>query len=109
MSRLTPGIPQVPIKSISSLATTSDLVMTALKNHQNVVILKCESNPKARLLHLSRLLINDAANRNVKIKVVATLKAGRQPKDYAELLSNDRNETLTTTIGKYLRITPKCF
>ena len=104
MSRLTPGIPKVPDKvnypSLATVSPNTDLVLTSLKSHQSVIILKCGSNPKARVLHLSRLILSDASERNAKIKVVAALRAGRQPRDYAESITNDRNENLTATIGK---------
>ena len=104
MSRLTPGIPKVPDKvnypSLATVSPNTDLVLTSLRSHQSVIILKCGSNPKARVLHLSRLILNDACERNAKIKVVAALRAGRQPRDYAESITNDRNENLTATIGK---------
>ena len=81
-------------------AQASDIVMASLKNHQSVVILKCaSSNPKTRLLYLSQLILNDASERNVKLKVVTTIKAGRQPKEYAEFLSNERKESITLTFG----------
>merc|ERR1712018_277697 len=103
MSPLTPGIPQVPVRLLQDSTITaqaSDIVMASLKNHQSVVILKCaSSNPKTRLLYLSQLILNDASERNVKLKVVTTIKAGRQPKEYAEFLSNERKESITLTFG----------
>ena len=97
------GIPQVPVRLLQDskiTAQASDIVMASLKNHQSVVILKCaSSNPKTRLLYLSQLILNDASERNVKLKVVTTIKAGRQPKEYAEFLSNERKESITLTFG----------
>ena len=75
MSRLTPGIPQVPIKIHSSLSSpiSLDLVMSSLKNHQSVVIFKCGSNSKARLLHLS-MSVAKKATKTPKIITINVLK-----------------------------------
>ena len=95
MGRLASGIPQIPAKSLNirPLPVASlDPVTMALRGPQPVVLLKCGADPRSRLLYVSQLLLNDAADRGQKIKVISTLRSGISPKEMACIVSLDRNE-----------------
>ena len=90
MGRLASGIPQVPVRA--KVTSSNDNVLAALRSAQPVVLLKTGPDPRSRLLYLSRILLNDAAERGQKIKVVATLRSGMSAKELANLVAMDRNE-----------------
>ena len=74
MGRLASGIPQIPPKCNhnSRPLPASDPVVMALRGPQAVVLLKCGPEPRSRLLYVSQLLLNDAAERGQKIKIACT-------------------------------------
>ena len=94
MGRLASGIAQVPVPSGASTFVPSppDTILAALRSPQPVLLLKCGSDSKSRLLYTSQILLNDATERNQKIKIVATLKNRNSPKELANLVSSERCE-----------------
>ena len=94
MGRLASGIPQIPPKCNhnSRPLPASDPVVMALRGPQAVVLLKCGPEPRSRLLYVSQLLLNDAAERGQKIKIACTLCNGMSPKEMSTIVALDRNE-----------------
>ena len=94
MGRLASGIPQIPPKCnhLARPVPPTDPVLTALRGPQSVVLLKCGPEPRSRLLYVSQLLLNDAAERGQKIKIACTLCNGMSPKEMSTIVALDRNE-----------------
>lgn len=91
MGRLAPGLPQVPCKTTLNFEVPEN-VLASLRKHMAVSIFRCGSDAKNRLLFISQILLNDFAERSAKVKIICSLKAGLQPRDFAESLADERNE-----------------
>ena len=100
MGRLASGIPQVPIRSgVKAMTNSPEPILASLRSPQPVLLLKCGPDPRSRLLRLSQILLNDASERNQKIKVVATLRNGLSAKEFANFIASERHEKITSTVG----------